>query len=427
LEIFSSSPALRADQHSFQLWEIRASLTATGATVERIELDGGCRAERQDPGADIAAESWFVVGAGPSALEPVAAGAPFPAAAADEWRAAAAWASERLQKEFAGLQASLPVAEGGFSGAGLSVERSSAEIHIRVRAWRRGDDSPQGESVTGFRVRHDWSAPGVRGRTERSATALAELPWLANRDAFGETLARQHAALRQLSPAGTTSASLRDYRGPVILAGPAAAWLIHEMGHAALERLASHSSGPKGGLAIVDDAPSAPWPAGFAWDDAGRPAQRLVLWDATGSRDVRAAAPRRRASIREAAVPFLSFTFLAQTGADSHAAALSPPPGIPIVCSASSGRYDPLTGTILLEVEQILTESRGVLSSVAGNFTLLVTPDQAWSGACLSTPQTAFMPEQANCSRHGAVIAVMVGAQTIALDSVHLAQSESAS
>jgi hypothetical protein len=258
---------------------------------------------------------------------------------------------------------------------------------------------------------------------DHSASASAELPWLVNRAQFTEAVSRQLAARRTLTPAGTTSASFRDYHGPAVLAGPAAAWLVHEMGHAALERRPDRPHGPGAALAIVDDPRSAPWPSGFEWDDVGRPARRLVLWDANGSRNVRDAAPRRRASIREAAIPFLSFTHLVEAGAPAPDA---PPAGLPIVCSASSGRYDPLTETILLEVEQLVTEEHGALSSVGEDFTLLVAPDEAWSGARLCSPQMAFMPEQANCTRHGSMIAVMVGAQTLALDSVQLAQSEGA-
>jgi len=416
--ISSTADAPSGAPQSFLVWELRGALSATGASPERLEFDGGCRVERPSCESD-GVDAAFIVAAGPGDIGAVVAGKALGTAPAADWSNSLRWLASVMEVEFAELRAARIALERECARSGLSACGHRLRVYSRARAWRRPGDAPRTEIVTGLRLRCEIVSAGGGVVIDELVPAPDLFSWISRPDLFAESARRQCEFHQQFSGAQTTR-SLRSYRGPVVLASAAAGWLVHELGHAALEGAPGKLTN-SGDVAVVDDPAAAPWPAGFTVDDAGQSASAVTLWNSAG------ACPdppvgRRRASIRDAATPFLSFTRLI-AGAESTIAA--PPRDIPVIASAHAGRFDPISGLIILAVSDVWTSSSSGVQR-GGDLTLTVAPEEVWSGLspCGATP----LPWQAlaRCSRLGSLIAVMVGAQTIALNSVHLASAEGA-
>lgn len=424
LSALAEAPAPRRGQGLFLLWELRGVLAASGPTPDRIELDGGCRVERETPGAGIVVDSAFLVGGGPTALAYLVAGRAPCSDAADEWSTACEWLSGRLVAQLGPTIRGLEALDRALTKAGASTDGLEIAVHGRARAWRRTGEPPRAELEIGVRVRRGWSSRRCTGWVDRSAAGAASLPWVEVPEVFADELQNELLSATRRSPNEAPPELLSDYRGPVVFQPRAAAWLIHEMGHAALERSSRPVRPARTDLLIKDDPRAAPWPAGFQWDDMGQPARAATLWDAAGSHAGPWAGRQRRASIRDRAIPFLTCT---QLEATAPASPRELPVDVPVIGTVSAGRFDPPTGTIVLEAEDVRLEKRGGPLLVPGSVIAVIDPDEAWSGIDLYGAQRRLATEPARCTRLGALIAVMVGAQTIALDSVHLAPSDAAS
>ena len=371
LERLADARTAAADPSSFQLWELRATLRSDAAgRVAALAADGGWRLEWGSPRA----RRWrFAVGAGPGAS--LGRGPRLPAPRSLDprgWSAALTAMEESLRAE---LRA--------FPGP------EAVEVRLRWRAWRRGGAAPRYAEDRG--VQSIPLDPGL--------SAAADGPAGRRRDGLAE-----------------------PWTGPLVLLAPAAGWWVHEMGHAALESAAR--IGPVGashGLSIVDDPASGPWPAGFAFDDAGERARAVTLWDEAGPRAPACRGRRRRASVRERAEGALSVTRLVVGGRGAGLDWTDLPEGTPVAAAARAGRFDPPSGTIALELEGVGRVRGGRHRPGTGRAVALVDPRAGWAGLrTLGTATSCGEGRFAICSRLGVTVPVMVGAPTIVLDPVQV-------
>lgn len=189
--------------------------------------------------------------------------------------------------------------------------------------------------------------------------------------------------------------------------GPSAAgWLGHELGHRAIE--GGRRDWPPG-MSLIDDPTQAPWPAGFEVDDLGHQVGPIDL--------LRSPPFRRRASIRNGAVPSMSFTRL-----DSSAGLFDPSSlGDSLrVDRIRAGRYDVPTDSILLETDRVYLPGRETGFQRVDSPMLLVITSQALSTLAKVAGEGEVEVGSALCTRHESLIPVMVGAPTITLDCVQL-------
>ena len=292
----------------FALWEARAALDA-GQDGLRLDFDGGARSEGP------AGDAWFVVGAGPAACAASAGLAAAERPDPDGWRNALGWLdaearrlAERTRRAVSCFEASLP------RSATLADIR--LEIRLRLRAWRPIGGGPEVALDGGCRLRgtivtaqgrreldveaerpDDWATPAAardaRLRASDAGPDARRGAGDADREDGGD--ARRGAEYADRARGGQARRGAEDadredggdrgsssgppprggVPGPLRLDAAAAAWLAHELGHAAIE-----GALPAGGAgaALIDDPLAAPWPVGFAWDDAGAPARAVVLW-----------------------------------------------------------------------------------------------------------------------------------------------------
>ncbi len=381
-----------------RVWELRGALPVGAAGPGRVVVDGGARFE-----SESRADVRWIVGAGPGALRGIGT----LDGDAPGWDEAVGW----LAAELRARAAEAPAATARFAeAAAVPAERVRAKLYGRVRAWRASGDVPRAEVAWGARL--DAAPAGIAPATMSAADTLMSA---ADKTL---TMSRNEAAELSGPPAGPlpTGAPLAaGYRGPVVLSAPAAAWFVHEMGHAGLEWLGERPETPTG-LTIEDDPTVAAWPCGFAWDDAGRAAGRAVLWG-EGAAPERIA--RRSGSIRDAAVPSLSATRLIATA--RAAPPFDPGPGVPWIETVRAARFDPPSRTVLLRFETYFSRSsddKWFVHPHAG--TLVVGVEEAWSGVRRGPGSPALATDFARCTRQGVVIAVMVGAPTLVLDPVHI-------
>ena len=387
LERLAEARAGTGDSPSFSLWELRATLRGQvergAASVVSIASDGGWRVEW---GSERDRAWRFAVGAGPGAALGHARRTPGRRSLDPRgWTAALSGMEEALRLEFRVLMSAADIVEEAREAGSGASSRVDVEIHRRWRAWRRGDAAPRHAEDHGFRLLAGAPAPGRSDQPPEQA---------------GRPGART---------------------GPLVLLAPAAGWWAHEMAHAALE--SAERIGPvpaPHGLAIVDDPAAGPWPAGFAVDDAGDPARAATLWDGAGPHATARRGRRRRPSVREAAEGALSVTRLV-----GHAPAgvgwSDLPEGTPVAGSVRSGRFDPPTGLIALELEGLGHVRGGAHRPGSGRAVALVEAAESWRGLrALATGPGGIDGMFATCSRLGAVVPVMVGAPTIVLDPVQV-------
>ncbi len=392
-----------ATPHRLHLWEIRARAGASDSG--KAWLDGGARVEDLDPSTATVRRAWFAAGAGPRAVAALAEGALDPDP--DGWRAAAEWIDSEV--------ASLHVAARGACerAARDGAPELAAETRARLRALSSGPDVPVAVSLDGS-LRLVARAPrGGRVLCEEVLPGL-EHPERALLDAAARLHARARAAAADAGDPADPEPGSR--RGPVVMTAAAAAWWVHEMAHAAFEGIGDDVC--RGGRSVcIREVPAdAPWPAGFAIDDSGADARASLLW---GGRD--AAPPdaghRRRASIRDRAVPGPAFTRLvADPGAG--ASMVDVPEGTLALTSVRAGRLDPPSGTILLHADGLAIVRGGALRPCAGEGVVMVGVDDGWRGLSVIRDGPPAAVISALCTRGGRTAAVMVGAQTLVLDSV---------
>ncbi len=393
-------------------WELRGALPVTMAGPGPVAFDGGARFE-QVGGHD----ALWIVGAGPAALDGAGRG---PAGADGAgWEGAVAWLAAELRSR----AAEAPAAAARFAAAArVPVESVRAKLHARARAWCVAGGTPRAEIAWGARLeahaphRSSSAMPvGVSDAMSAADTLMSAADIAVEKyGSGGEDLAADPArppagALPSGPPLGA------GYRGPVVLPASAAAWFVHEMGHAALEWTGDRPASPPA-VTVEDDPTRAPWPCGFTWDDAGQPAGRVVLWG-EGATPARAA--RRSGSIRDAAVPSLASTrCVIGVGA---APPVDPGPGVPWIGPVRAARFDPSSRTVILAFESYFSRSsddKWFVHHAPG--TLVAGVEEVWPGVRGGHGRSGIATDFARCTRQGVVIAVMVGAPTLVLDPVHV-------
>lgn len=380
-------------------WEIRGRCRLESGREARMDVDGGLRVERVGPGGRR--ESSALVGFPAGAARRVAGGdlAPRPGDR-EAWRDVAGGLVAVMRAE----------ADRVRQAAGEDTARR-AEAHVRVRAWCRGGRKSGAVVEGGVRL---GGAPDGLGHPRRIVWSGA---WGAQPPAREAELSDDARSL-PLGEALDPGALPRGLRGPVTLLPGAAAWWVHEMGHAAAEsRRRSVTPATARGLAIADDPTRAPWPHGFSHDDDGVPSGRAVLWDDEGCRPF-PDGHARRASLTAASVPSLACTVL-ETGSES----LSEAPlrdGEIVVDDAVQGRFDPSTGRIFLVVGTLGVWEGGFLRRAEGGAILSVGRDEGWRTVRVRACGPVSPLRAALCTRLGAMSAVMVGAPTLTLGPVQL-------
>ena len=385
LERLAEAPADPGDPPALLLWELRATLRGeTGDGTPSVASDGGWRAEW---GPERGRRWRFVVGAGPQAS--ILAGRRTPGRRWLDprgWDAAVSAMDGALRLEFGSLRSAADALAAARAAGSGPLGRVAIEIHLRWRAWRRGDAAPRHAEDRGFRLvlrGSDGGTPPAEGL-----------------DGAGRPGTRP---------------------GPLVLLAPAAGWWVHEMGHAALE--SAPENGPvraSHGLAIVDDPVAGSWPAGFTIDDAGDRARAATLWDGTGPHAPAPRGRRRRPSVRDAAKGALSVTRLVgeATGGFDWS---DLPEGTPVAAGVRAGRFDPPTGLIALELEGVGSVRDGSHHPGSGRAVALVQATEGWRGLrTMRAGPAEGDATLATCSRQGAMVPVMVGAPTIVLDPVRV-------
>jgi len=310
----------------------------------------------------------------------------------------------------------------------LSILRDAApdgEVEARgwarFRVWRHDGFDPRAVIEQGVRL--TLRRPGARAEI-RSGPQLEWIgadpqaaPWLVNR-----SLAHMTSSDPSLPLDYERVPIESGYEGPALLLPRAAARWVHEMAHAGIERsIRCESRAAPGAGRIVDDPRGSAWPFGFEADDHGDAAGRIVLWgDGASDEPAAGRGHRRRASVREPAIPSLSVTRLEPCSQDP--VALSDlPPGTPVVMDAGAARFEPTSGTVLIDALIDGGESEPVQRAL-----LRSSVEQGWVG---SKPvdlgderrrSERLATVSAACTRLGQRHHVLVGAPTIVLDRVLL-------
>lgn len=356
---------------AFRTWEVRAAARRAG-DVTTLDIDGGLREETADGAAR------FVVAGGWSALDGHG-----PAAA--EWDAA-------TREVRAGLDELVDETARGLEGlralvgrCGLVAGPASVEVHVRARAWQGAGTPPAAQVETGVRVRADWSAHGLSGQVDELARSPGELPWFAAPLEFAAALAAAADAEEARAAWPVRDAPWPGGAGPLLFAAEPACWLAHELGHALLETPGHVDLGPA--LSLRDDPRGAPWPCGFDVDDTGVPGGNA-----------------RRASVRDAALPFLAATTLAARGGAVAADAAA----LPVVEDVDLGRFDPLRGAIWLRATSV-REGRG-RDAVRWRGPVLLRVDPARDLAAAHAVAGETRRVVARCARQGTVLHVRCAA-----------------
>lgn len=384
-----------AGEPALASWEWRVTVSSALAGVESVLEDGGARAERfRGPGAPLAA-ACFLVGGEPDDLLALCSTAP-----SRDY-------GEPLHSRARRLALSLADQETTWLRELFRRQPAPAgmlrfRLWCRLRAIAREPGGPYAELAAGLRLELD------RQHGDPAVLWLGAPP---SRSSAGEAISeRAGRASRPASRAVGPPLPARDVSGARLLLRPsAAAWWVHEMGHAALESpAAATGSGGPGGWVIVDDPLAAPWPAGFERDDLAQPSTRAVLWDGSGCHAPPATGRRRRPSVRQAAVPALSATRLEAVSGDDAAVGEAAGDGLPTVEAVRAARFDPATRRVYLRIRR--TGGRTV-DGVA-----VFRADQGWQGLQVLGASDRPPEDLAACSRQGGLNAVMVGAPTLSLE-----------
>jgi hypothetical protein len=395
-----------AAEDAFLLWELRGSLRAPGLGSGVLEVDGGSRAELP-PRGGLAERAFFAVGAGPGALPDLARGRP-PRPTGPEWNEAVLQLARFLDARAAEAETTLGTAREVLRETGATGLSLRLSVHARWRCWRRPGEAARAEVEAGIRVRGSWSGAAGPGNFDVTADDAAGLPWVGG-EWFPDIAAPPSADPVTRLPS--------RYCGPVVLGAGAAAWFVHEMGHAGLEWSGARPQCPEG-LRIVDDPRAGPWPAGFRFDDAGRPSFATEIWSPSVAEGPARPVYLRRASVRDRAVPALSCTNLV---VDPGVRPAGPDPGVlPRIEKVRAARFDPLSRCVFLAAEDVDTGGGADGPRPGRSVTVAIKVDAVWPGARIITEPGGSSREQARCSRQGVVNSVMVGAQTLLLDPVRL-------
>ncbi len=392
-----ASSAVARDPGVLALFEARGQLTSEGPPGG--VFDGGCRFEPLDG----AAGRWgFAAGLGASGLDALAAGAAWPERARAEWDAAIDALRDALRAAPAARTARA-VAD-SLAAPGAEVRTA---VFGRVRAWSRAGAVHAGPLELGIGVSARWRDPGGVEVGPDLLLGADPLPAEAERAARGWVEARG-AALAAAAGRGALPAGGRPgepYEGPLVLHPDAAAWLAHELAHAALEDLVG---GRPTGWSLLDDPAAAPWPAGFDVDDAGGPAGARDLFD----RGTRAA--RRRGSVREAALPALSATRL-EFAPGAPRVSVRELGTAPALLDCRSGRLDPPSASVVLEGRLAERADEPADDPAQGLVTVVLRLEEGWPDLHALADLPRGPAGTARCARGGSLLRVMVGAPTLML------------
>ena len=362
-------------------WELRGLLAAALGEKPRIDIDGGQRVDLE--GGD----SRWIVGAGPgSSLS---------------WEKLAGRMVDALREAYAATELEAAERAAAWVSEGQPIDEVRVEIRALVALRARGErGSLETQALSSSELRIRWEEPtGPRTLT---------LPL-----ASGEPVPPRPRPTASPSPTTFATVQAGDYR--VILSPEAAAYCLHELAHAALERgvapLGGAARGP--GPALLEDPAGAPFPYGFERDDLGCPASASTLWSSAG-RHALPAGHARRSSLAATPRPALSFTRLVDT---ARAPLLDEGPSLR-ADAVSAARYDPALDRIFLAVRSFDLLRSGEPPRTLGGGVLSVSADEAWQGLAEVDGEGRQRLVRARCTRLGCVHPVMVGAPTIALRSM---------
>lgn len=388
------------------LWELRGAMRSNS-----VEFDGGGRVEWHRRGGGQAERWRFLVAAPPAALRRLAGEGPRAGGQGSAWRALCSGMEDELRRIERESHAAARALEELGRTSGIDGATARIEVWGRRRAWRTGSAEPSADQGFGRRIR----LAGAHG---------IGLSWTGSPEVEPPWTGREHARWRDelawrahLARAGVARDARDEYRGPMVLFPRAAGWWAHEMGHAALEQ-PSREFAVRHAARIVDDPAAGPWPAGFDRDDAGSAASPAVLWDGLGHHQPAPAGRRRRTSVRDAARPALSSTRLEIPARGAAADLASLPDGLPIAASVRAGRFDPISGRVVLEVDEAYVTESGACVPIPGTMVVEMETADAWRGLTPIRATCLDRSEQAWCTRRGSMHAVMVCAPTIVLDPV---------
>jgi hypothetical protein len=382
-------------------WEWRIALDGEEVGVIAEAEDGGARLERSDPDSGLWGDALFLVGAEPADLLQLVGGGSdrmFPSDCGS-----LRMIVRQLAHQLAGSTSGLLR---GTREAGPPLPGTLRfKLWLRARALAREEKPPVASLESGLRLRLDDEVSACSVTWLGVPVDLPAPSQLREALAAGLETAARRSPGRPLAP---------EHRGRLLLAPEAAGWWVHEMGHAALEAAAPvRMPGPRG-CRIIDAPALAPWPAGFALDDLGRPARPAVLWDESGCHLPRAFGRHRRPSVRHPATPSLSATRL-EADSDRVRPVSFDLNQLPVVDRIGAARFDPSSRCIFLRV---LRTGGCDVDGVA-----VIRADEGWGGLQVSGDGNEGVRDIAACSRQGGLNAVMVGAPTLSLEVEHVSWS----
>lgn len=401
----------------FVVWEIRGRLSVSEGHDGVPEFDGGCRVE-WEPGAGGAVPAWrFLVAGSAATLGPLADrdnGRPADLLdpAPQEWRKAVTTLGTRLREKGEGARQAGRQLLKQMRHSGFAARNPEVTVFVRARIWRRGRARAEAEMAEGCRVGVNLDFGRTSGQWGWVGANPAAAPWMAGTADWPEEAEDWARWFATLGKARQISRLDSPVESEVLLRPAAAAWWAHELGHALVEGV----SLPHGRLKLTDDPKTGCWPAGFEVDDRGNPAQAAGSDSALRGNWV-VPGRFRRGSIREPAIPSLSVTRI-DPGPVGPAVARTPVNGTLMVDRVDRGRFDPLSGKLILETRGLFQLMKGEWVGIQGGALLIMDPEKAWKEARLASPSGPYLTDHAICTRQGSVNFVMVGAPTVHLHRV---------
>lgn len=376
-----STASARAVGAEFALWEIRAIEGISSAGQRRISVDGGVRVEAMAGGGGLAADR-FAVGAGPRAPGALAKGEAD--LDGEGWNRALAGVEARVAA--AGVARGLPAVRATLATLGVDGAWRY-EYELRARAWAGSGGRGGCEFEAAVRVRAEIGGRRIDLTAEDTDRLIASL----------ERVPAEPPVDRDLLPplAGPEESPL------VLLPSAAGRW-AHELAHAVLENC--HAGNDSGATDLRDDPLRAVWPFGYRWDDEGWPAAPLVPGGDRGH--------LRRASIRERARPLPSCSWI------EPSEWVGVPDGSLVAGTALSGRLDPPSGTVVLELRDLARVEFGRATPIGGRAIAVIDLDRVVTRGAKGFLSKPGNFEPAQCARQGSLFEVMVGAPTLVLSNV---------